>query len=946
MRSDPPKARVQVRDLEVALGPVQAKVIHGEVDLVAKPGQDKLVLDQAVVPRVRAAEATVAASELVDAVRASLGAKAGDVLDGLEVVLSGKERFLVRGRGPTGEPFSMEGLILSRGGRLLLVPTRGEARIDGLPVALDVPAAKGTVRVSPEDVASRLSALRDSSGRPRILNPVVHGLGDGTLQFSATVRKDGQLMPLAARVKPEVLPSGNLGMRLFDVRVEAAGHEAHVDLVRGKAQVEADWSEMRRVIGGILGGMVPNAAVAPDGQGGIRVTGEATTGTFVDLPDRRGPLGRTPVQVVTDMALSATPDGRMQAHLKRFEAKGPFIELGMDGLRDKVDVRLPERGLLALLGEVMGPGVRVGALKPTSDRTFRARIGDAGQELEIDGRIDNRGGDLAVHLEALHLPGGWGRAVLSGKGEALEARLDWAELARGIERQLPLRGVSLKPGVDGRVQIEGRLALLGVPVLPVKLEIRPHLETAGGLGADVLSCKVAGAGLMGILEGTGLSLERLAGKGLFAGNRLKLGDLPLPPGLTPGPLSAGSEGLSLKLRADSRALGIGPTVKLDGPTLTLGAQATLGLPGPVTSLSLATGALVLEAAVSERGLLPMLPKMPGVDVSRTRLVLPMGLGVGEAQATRLQDIKVGPEGATLTVDARPLVQGSMADLPQGMALRGDLLEVEIPRPAGLPIRTTDVRVRGDGVDVVVGMTREALTQALPRVGEGVRWAEDGVEIDLEAWAPGAKVREARVEDGALRLGLGAEAEAPRGMQGSPVRVRTDGRVQVHGFVLEGAEVLVRPPASGPLQIDKLGPKDIKLRHGQVLVSPAKLDALLRETMGKDYAKLAPRLDGDRLVIQDGPIGLPVSLAVEAAKDGSLKLVPTSILGRSSFLEIPQMFVGMMLKPLTSLIPDDPRQSVDLAKVSGADLPPLQGARITEEGLWLDFGNAWQKQVQR
>jgi hypothetical protein len=108
------------------------------------------------------------------------------------------------------------------------------------------------------------------------------------------------------------------------------------------------------------------------------------------------------------------------------------------------------------------------------------------------------------------------------------------------------------------------------------------------------------------------------------------------------------------------------------------------------------------------------------------------------------------------------------------------------------------------------------------------------------------------------------------------------------------------------------------------VPPAKFDALLRDAMGKDYARMAPRLDGDRLVVQDGPVGHPVSLAVEASRDGSLRLTPTSILGRSAFLESPQMLVGTLLKPLTALIPDDPRQSVNLAKVSGADLPPLAG----------------------
>lgn len=946
VRSEPSKARVQVRDLEVALGPVQARILQGDVDLVGRAGEDRLVLDERVVPRVLAAEAAIEAAELVDAVRASLGAKAEGMLDGLEVVLSGKDRFAVRGKGPGGEPFLMEGLVRSRDGRILLVPTKGEARVDGLPVDLDLRAAEGTVRVGPEDVTARLGAMRDASGRQHLLNPVVRNAGGGVLQFSATVRKDGQLVPLSARVRPEVLPSGNLGLRLSDVRVEAAGHAAKVDLARGKARVDAGWTEMNRVIGEMLGSMIPDAAVAFDGKGGLRVSGNATTGTFVDLPDRKGKLGRTPIRVETDVALSATEDGRLQAHLKRFEAKGEFVNLKLDGGQDKVAVQLPRKGLVALLGEVMGPAIAIGDIKPLGERTFRARIGTPGQELELDGRVETRDGDLEVRLEALHLPGGWGRAVLSGRGSNLEARLDWQELARSVERQLPLRGVTARTMPDGGVRLEGRLSLLGLPLLPVSLDVRPGLDATGTLGAEIRSFKVAGAGLLGALGGAGLSLERLAGKGLFAGNRLKLGDLPLPPGLAPVAIAAGERGLQLSLRADSRALGIGPTVSLDGPTLRLSAQKTLGLPGGISAVRLDKGNLELEAAISERGLLPMLPPMPGVDVSRSRLVLPLGLGVGDAQSTRLQSVTVGPEGAVLTVDARPLVAGTMADLPQGMALKGDLLEVEIPKPAGLPVRASRAEVRGDGLDVVVALPRDPSGEVVPGLGQGLRWVDDGIEIDLEAWAPGARVREARVEEGALRLGLGREADAPRGMQGSPLRVRTEGRVEVHGFVLEGAEVLVRPPANGPLQLDKLGPKDVKLRHGQVLVSPAKLDALLRDAMGKDYARMAPRLDGDRLVIQDGPVGLPVSLAVEASRDGSLKLTPTSILGRSAFLEIPQMLVGTLLKPLTALIPDDPRQSVNLAKVSGADLPPLQGARIDGEGLWLDFGNAWQKQARR
>jgi hypothetical protein len=218
----------------VALGPVQARIIHGDVDLVGKVGEDRLVLDERVVPRVLAAEATVSAPELVDAVRASLGVKAEGMLDGLDVDLSGKDRFAVRGKGPGGEPFLLEGLVRSRDGRILLVPTKSEARVDGLPVVLDVRAGEGTVRIGPEDVTAKLGAMRDASGTQQLLNPLVRNAGEGLLQFSATVRKDGQLVPLSARVRPEILPSGNLGLRLSDVRVEAAGHEAKVDLAPGQ----------------------------------------------------------------------------------------------------------------------------------------------------------------------------------------------------------------------------------------------------------------------------------------------------------------------------------------------------------------------------------------------------------------------------------------------------------------------------------------------------------------------------------------------------------------------------------------------------------------------------------------------------------------------------------------------------------------------------------------
>jgi hypothetical protein len=484
--------------------------------------------------------------------------------------------------------------------------------------------------------------------------------------------------------------------------------------------------------------MIPDAAVAFDGKGGLRVSGNATTGTFVDLPDRKGKLGKTPIRIETDVALSAMADGRLQAHLNRFEAKGEFINLKLDGGQDKVAVQLPRKGLVSLLGEVMGPAIAIGYIKLLGERSFRARIGAPGQELELDGRVEVRDGDLEVRLDAMQLPGGWGRAALSGRGSNLEARLDWQELARSVERQLPLRGVTAQTLPDSGVRLEGRLSLLGVPMVPVSLDVRPGLDATGTLGAEIKSVKLAGAGLMGALGGAGLSLERLAGRGLFAGNRLKLGDLPLPPGLTPVAVAAGERGLLLTLRADSRALGIGPTVSLDGPTLRLSAQKPLGLPGGISAVRLDRGGLELEAAISERGLLPMLSPMPGVDVSRSRLVLPLGLGVGDAQSTRLQSVSVGPEGAVLTVDARPLVAGTVADLPQGMALKGDLLEVEIPKPAGLPVRASRAEVRGDGLDVVVALPKGDSGEVLPGVGQGLRWVDDGVEIDLEAWAPGAR----------------------------------------------------------------------------------------------------------------------------------------------------------------------------------------------------------------
>ncbi|MEB3299016.1 MAG: hypothetical protein VKO21_05970 [Candidatus Sericytochromatia bacterium] len=941
MRSQPPSARIQVRDLEVSLGQVEAKVHHGEIELGPAAGQDRLVLDEGVTPRVKSAEASVAPSELVDAVRAGLGEQGAAVADGLEVVLSDRDVFAVKGKMPTGEAYLLEGRVRHRGGRLLLAPTHGEARVEGLVARLNVPAGEATVRLTPKDVVERLSAVREASGRSHFVNPVVRPASDGQLQFSASVRDGERLIPLSAKVRPEVLQDGRLGLRLGDVRVEAAGHEARVDLTRGKASVEADWTELQRVIGGMLGPLVRETRVSADGTGGVKVVGTSTVGALVDLPNRRGVLGSKQVRVETSLGLAPARDGRLEVAIRRFEAKGDVLQMTLDGTAGQLRTRVTREGLLALLAEVLGPDLPVKGVSRVSDGTFRARLAPGGSELEVEGSLSVHEGNLQVRLDALSLPGGGGRATLSGKGSALAATLPWPELARGLERQLPLRGLRILPAEDGRVTVEGRLSVLGVPLLPVRMQLRPSLDASGRMGADLERVQVAGAGVLGALGAVGLDLERLAGKGLFAGNRLQLEALPLPRGVEIKGMSTGEAGLTLALQVDPKALGVGPTVTFEGSALTFAAKATLGLPGPVTGVRLEQDAVVLDAGVTRTGLVDILPPSPGMEVEGTRLVMPLGLGVGEAEATRLQGVSVGPAGATLTVDAKPLVAAAAEDLPRGMKLEGNLLRMELPRPGGLPLGARRVTVDAQGVQLVMGLPGKGLEESLPDLGPGVRWADGGLEVDLEAWAPGAKVREARVEDGALRLSLGeADLTPPRAM-GAPVRVRTEGRMTVHGFVLEDAQVLVRPPADGPLQLDKVGPKDVSLQHGRVLVPPAKLDLLLREAMGEDHARMAPRLEGGRLVLQDGPVGLPVVMRVDAGKDGKLKLIPTSVLGNSPVLEVPQMLLGALLTPLTALFPEDARRSVDLAKVSGAGLPPLKGARITDEGLWLDFGNAWQ-----
>ena len=281
---------------------------------------------------------------------------------------------------------------------------------------------------------------------------------------------------------------------------------------------------------------------------------------------------------------------------------------------------------------------------------------------------------------------------------------------------------------------------------------------------------------------------------------------------------------------------------------------------------------------------------------------------------------------------------SLSELPKGLALEGNILKVNPPELALLPGPLRDVTVEGAGVRLVAELPDSAIEERLPVLGPGIQWKDGQVAIDLEAWSPGTRVREARIEDGALHLGLG-EASAPRGRSDgvAAVSVRTEGRMSVQGFVLENADLSVRPPAGGALAMDKVTPADVTLHKGRILVTPTKLDALLRRSLGKDYDRMKPCLEDGRLVVRDGPLGLPLALRLEAGDDGLLKLRPASVLGNSRLLEVPQRLLGLLLTPVTALVPDDPRQSIDLAKLSGAGLPRLRDVEVTDEGIWLDFG---------
>lgn len=940
-----PRARVLVRNLPVELGGARARADVADIDLVAK-GKDGVLDLEDKKPRidVNAARAVIPGSEVSRIARQSAN---GGPVRNLDFKLLGSDRFEARGTAMGAIPFVASGKVGAAGGKLEFRPGRVDLSHLGLQVALDIPGRRANVAVPPGILAAALrgEALDGpTAGKPArdwpLADPGITWQDAESFKLRTGLRVDGQTVPLSATVGLGVgNEDGWLRFGLSDVRLEAQGAAIAVDLPArtAKASLPADLVTAR--VQEAARRELQNPRLSWNGAGFARLEGDLPLSRFLG----EGAASGERLHLVADARLAAAA-GKIEASLADVSVEGKALSFVAHPQRNAATVRVSARFVEDSLKRADLGGVAVKSFTwPAADR-WRLQADLGGTPLEAAGSFGHRDGRLVFKIASLATEAGGDKVglALDPANNLIRATVPEKALLALMGGSAPLEGMALKVRSGGALQTSGRFGVWKLKV-PVKLDGTLSLGQDGKPRYAVDRTRFFGMDVTGPMRFLGISMGSLDKKGSWEGDTLVVNPAGLPAGMKLDGLETGDGLLRVDLKPGEALPGAAQGIRFDGETLEIDPAAAFPLPGKIEAARADGQALTFDVSLDRSKLQKLVQVPAGVTFDGASFKADPSAVAGRKIPGTLESLSAGPGGAEATFALHQEVFAPLSKLPPGVKFDGAGFRVDPKQGRDLPGRLTRVSGGVKGLALSFALTDKELQGNLNLGKTGVAWDGQALTIDPLQEVKGLKATGAAVVDGDLVVEVGdGRTEVPPSAPEKTLTLRHKGRAKLQGFIIENAAVDIRPRTPDTAwTLDNLPKADIKVHGGKIVVPSRKLDELIRAKLGdEDYEKFSPKFDGRRLIVHVPAIlgRVPLALRATASSDGNLLLEPTGLFGNIPLLEWPQRLIGLLLKPVTWLIPGADGLKVDLRAASGVGLPKLQKAEATPEGLILDFGD--------
>ncbi len=920
-----PRARVVARNLPLDMGGVQARVEVADVDLVAKTADGAIDFDDKHPKiEIHAARAIVSGEEIARIARES----AKGPVDNLRLRLVGKDRFEARGTTDGGFPFVSHGKVGTEKGKLAFLPQALELTAKGAQIQVDIPGRAAKVAVP-------RALMDDALKSAPLANPKLNWLNPNLAAFSAGLKVDGQTVPMTAKVALGVAADGWLRFGLSDVRLKSDGADIKVDLATRTAEVTVPPALIERKVEEAARRELRDPSLTWLGPDYAKLEG--------DLPLSRllGPKAAAENLHMVAYAKLAARSGKIEARLDQLSLQGEALSgSASPGFATvHISAKLIERGLK----QVPLGGLAVSSFDiPAPDR-WRLQADLGGSALTAQGTFDQVDGTLRFKLSSLDMPAGADKIALrlDPAANLIRATVPEAALTQMLGASAPLPGLSLAVQPGGKLQTSGGFKLMGVTV-PLRLDGKLSVAPDGSTRYAVETTRMFGVNVTAPLRWARKTLGDFDKKGTWEGNTLIMKPAGLPPGMKLESLETGKGVLEVALRLDQAMPGGAPGVRFDGETLAIDPAALVPLPGKITSAHAGPAGFDFQIHLDGARMDKFLKLPGGVTFDGQTFRADPSAAAGRPIPGTLTGLSAGKGGGKATFSLDPKVFAPLATLPKGVKFDGTGFRVDPKQGQPLPGKLIGARATPDGMALDLALTAAELKGDFNLGASGVAWDGHALTVDVSGGMPGARATGAAVVDGDLVVEVGdGKSAVPPGSAERVIKIAHKGRAKVMGFVMEDPLVELRPKSpDGAFDLQHLDKAAIAVKGGKIIVPPAKLQELIRAKLGRDdYKKFEPDFDGRRLTVHvPALIGrIPLALRFEKTSDGQLQLAPSGFFGKIPLLEWPQRLIGLLLTPVTWLIPGADGVKIDLKAASGVDLPGLKNVEATPEGLVLDFG---------
>ncbi|MBI6545295.1 MAG: hypothetical protein HY692_00785, partial [Cyanobacteria bacterium NC_groundwater_1444_Ag_S-0.65um_54_12] len=863
------------------------------------------------------------------------------------------------------------------GGRLAFSPQVVDLLPPPASVHLDIPQQQALVSIPSQTIERVLESLPKipqlKKAGPLVVKPHITWLGNNRFELGAGLVIGKETFSLAAQGQLAVSSDARLRLGLKDLHIDLGDAVVDVSLDKRIARASIPLATVQRDAASFLSGLhnVEARWLAP---AMLQISGELDPAKSTSKkPTKVNDLSAAGVRAprlslaippaaralmekwsapgqkarLTIATALAAQDGKVVARINNVEFKGANFQVLARPQEGTASIMVSPDLLRQMLQRVAGAWGEIQQLRWTKPNNWRLagtlgeRAWEAGGTMAVTAQ-----GKLVLDINSLRLQQGVGKIAVqpdlaSGRVQVTLPETLLPTILRSA--QLPLERPVLKVLAGNRLEASGRYRIWGIP-LPIRTSGSLALGGEGDTARYTIDSAWTGKlPVMGIMKRFGLTFARIASKNpnSWEGNTYTTQKLRIPPGLklTGFTKRQGAVEATLQLASNLTAKLYG--VQLTANRITVDPQTLLALPGSLRSVQADETGLALTLGLDRQKLQSYVKTAPGISFDGAALY-----ATPEAIARRSVPIKLlalsgDTKGVTALFALKPALFEPLKRLPPGISFDGTGFRIDPKQGKPVPGRLTAVKGDATGLKLRFALSREELARSWKVSRQGVAWDGQAITFDTAALPGGARATGAVVKEGNLEVELGDRSLLPSPGADPEIRFEGKGPIRVKGFLADRLSAILRPRRPDlPLSLDKLTDAAIEVTAGRIVVTPAALDQALRKKLGADYDKLAPRFDGRRLIVRTPAwLGhLPMALRFEKTTDGKLQLVPSGLFGQYRVAEFPQRAIGLLLSPLSFLLPRSNNRQVDLQEAAGGvKLPPLAGVMAKPEGLILDFG---------